>query len=305
MNRAIVPFPADRWRVIRLVSSVVGLVVLVVAAPIALVVLGGVPFAHAGVSEISHSLSSRSAGDPRLVSGWIANSVLVLAWLAWAWLTVCVIVEVRSWVTGRTPARLPASRTMQSAAAFLVGTALALATVGRVTPTPKRASVAEPKVVSVSGVDISRPFGPGPQPSRGFADGVVPISLLVGDATGSVEEASVKGAGLTSPVQTQVPPHSSAEWLTFRTGDEHVPVTPEEGGVPPERDAGEAVADTPPDADRVSVLALPKTHLVRSRETLWSIAEDELARPYGGGSWPSTTTASPRLTASRSTNVTG
>ncbi len=280
MNRAIVPFPSERWPVVRLVSSVVGLVALVVAAPIALSVLGGMPFSHAGVVAISHSLTSRQAGDPRLVSGWITSSVLVLAWLAWAWLSVCVVVELRSWITGRTPMRLPASRTMQSVAAFLVGTALALATAGRLTPTPRQASVAATNVVPVSRVGIPNSVGPvwsvALSPDR-FPDGVVPMSLLVnGLDAESADRPHLQGAGSPSPVLGQIRPRTSAERRRFRGGDGQRSMTSVEGGGRAPGEAREAFADAPPDADQVDRLAVPKTHLVRTRETLWSIAEDEL-----------------------------
>ena len=119
-------------------SSAAALALLVVAVPIALITVGGMPFAHVGVAQISGSLTSNQVGDPRLVTEWIAGGALVLAWLAWAWMTVCVVVELRSWVTGRTPVRLPASRTAQSVAAFLVGTALAMSTMGRAVPSPRQ-----------------------------------------------------------------------------------------------------------------------------------------------------------------------
>ena len=62
---------------------------------------------------------------------WLTRGALLLAWISWAWVTLCVTLELRSWVTGHTPARLPASRTMQSAVACLVGTALAVSLMGR------------------------------------------------------------------------------------------------------------------------------------------------------------------------------
>lgn len=111
--------------------SLAALVTLVVVVPIALLRLGGSPFEHWSLAQARHVLGIHERPDAPLVSQWLERSALLVAWLTWAWMTACIALELRSWRTGRGAARLPGSRTMQSVAACLVGTALALSAPGR------------------------------------------------------------------------------------------------------------------------------------------------------------------------------
>ena len=93
------------------------------------------------------------------------------------------------WATGRTPVRLPASRAAQSLAAFLVGTTLAVSTVGRAVP----AHVG--RTAAAAAVSLT-PLVP-PDPTD---DDLVPIAALLtagpasrnghaGDAAASAESS--------------------------------------------------------------------------------------------------------------------
>jgi len=262
------------------VSSAAALALLVVAVPIALITVGGMPFAHVGVAQISGSLTSNHVGDPRLVTEWIAGGALVLAWLAWAWMTVCVVVELRSWVTGRIPVKLPASRTAQSVAAFLVGTALALSAMGRAVPSRS------PRQGTSTGTTAMplRPTGLTDR-STGTGDDVVPIARLLAAAepppNGSRNgfqhgRSAVPRVPMPSPVAVLAPEEDDE-------GDESADEGPPRAPTPSARpsrwgDIGRRPTSgvSPAHAGSPDPLAVPRTHLVRSRETLWSIAEDEL-----------------------------
>ena len=305
MRRTITPPSFDRWHVVKLATSLAALTVLVVAAPIVLVILGGVPFSHVGASEVSRSLSSTHAGDSRLVSAWIAGSALLLAWLTWMWMTVCVVVELRSWATGRSPARLPASRTLQSVAACLVGTALAMSTVGRAIPnralSPRTATGAtSPSWRPMESSDVSRSsVSTGPPPLIGLADvstrsDVIPMARLLDlpDSTGDTErtdESDVRRASelvLTGRQENDQPTGRMPAPLPGAVLAPEVVAV----GLPLDRTSetalGQWAVDHEPTAMAVpssgtvpgsaDPLTVPRTRLVRSRETLWSIAEDEL-----------------------------
>ncbi|MGH9080720.1 MAG: hypothetical protein ACRDYE_11720, partial [Acidimicrobiales bacterium] len=111
----------------------------VLAVPVVLYVLGGSPFHQMGLADAGKTLAgARRAGGIQPAVHWLAWGAMLFAWISWAWMTVCVALELGSWMTGNTPARLPASRTMQSLAACLVGTALAVSAVSRYSPTTRR-----------------------------------------------------------------------------------------------------------------------------------------------------------------------
>ncbi len=120
----------------RSLVSLVALVALVVAVPVVLVAAGGNPLPRGRWHQLHVLFSAHQGFDAHLASRWMVDGALVVGWLTWAWLVVCVVIEVVSWATGKTPARLPGSRTMQSVAACLVGTSLALVAINRVLPAP-------------------------------------------------------------------------------------------------------------------------------------------------------------------------
>ncbi len=130
MTRGIVSNPARHASTVRAVLSALALVAIVVTIRILLAVVGGWPLATLGYHQAARTVSAPGPVDPHLVTAWLSGGALIVAWVSWVWMTVCVGLELRSWVTGRSPVRLPASRAVQSVAAFLVTTTLALSAVG-------------------------------------------------------------------------------------------------------------------------------------------------------------------------------
>jgi DNA-binding SARP family transcriptional activator len=280
VSPTIIP-PRAGWTRFGRSSSLVALAALVVAVPIGLMAIGGVPFAHVGLSVVTRPFSSPRSHDPRLVTGWIAGGALVLAWLAWGWLMVCIAVEVRSWVTGRSPTRLPASRMTQSVAAFLVGTALAVSVVGRggaVTGARTGTEMRAPAWVTDPTVRI---------------EGLVPMADLVprsesvrtGPVGPNLRSLAVLGPEALDPPtdgetarETADSPDSASADTTAHMGTD----------IGIGRDSGARVVSigSRPGAPRWErsevgtdpspVVSVPRTHLVRARETLWSVAAEEL-----------------------------
>jgi DNA-binding SARP family transcriptional activator len=109
----------------------VTLTVLIVGVPIWLAEMGGMPFAHLDPQLLWAAVVHRRGADPRQVVDWLGRVALLGAWAAWLWAAACVLVELRSWASGRAPSPLPASRTLQWAAACLVSTTLAVGVAGR------------------------------------------------------------------------------------------------------------------------------------------------------------------------------
>ena len=107
------------------------LLLLVVGVPIWLALTSGPPSFHLDIGRLSQALEHRRPGDFRQVAEWLGQVAVLLAWIAWAWLTLCVILEIVAWSSGRSTVRLPASRSVQSAAALLVGAAFAVGSLGR------------------------------------------------------------------------------------------------------------------------------------------------------------------------------
>lgn len=114
----------------RAVAATAVLAGLLVGTPLLLLAAGGPWFVHPDVHALGRLLTS-SAGSPAVVVHWLGRAALAVAWVAWAWLVVCVVVEVGAWRLGRSAVPLPAGRRLQSVVALLVGTALALSIAGR------------------------------------------------------------------------------------------------------------------------------------------------------------------------------
>jgi hypothetical protein len=232
---------------------------------VVLITAGGVPFLHTALLPAGRSLTDAHAGDPQEAARWIAGSALVAAWTVWAWLTVCVAVELRSWATGRPPVRLPASRLAQSLVAFLVGTTLTVAAVGRGVSVP-------PQNRTTVGAHLMRASSPGASDAD---DDIVTIAELLAASDGRTVPAAdarrepTECLPSTGPaVPRDVVPPTGPPWPG------HPRETVDAPGPDAHLDAVDEDVTTP-----LSVavpLAVPRTHLVRSRETLWSIAEDQL-----------------------------
>jgi DNA-binding SARP family transcriptional activator len=290
LNRGIVPQSVSGLRWFRAALSVVSLVLIVIAVPVALYLAGGLPLSHLPYGHVSQAVTSAHSDDRQLVAHWLSRGALLLAWVAWAWMTVCVVRELKAWADGRSSTPLPASRTMQSIAACLVGTALAMSTGGRQAYMPGMA-----RSVSV-GSTLSAPSAPSAagQPIRVLAD----VASLFDTGFGATPSSSAVGPADLSP--------SPEEQLDMPWSKEHVEVLPvsertDESVAPDPGTAAEVRASTavsyseparnhlqinapvPPDArpteagpaDTEGAPSIT-VHLVASRETLWSIATDKL-----------------------------
>ena len=158
MTGGIVAQPVRNRSLIWAALSATALLAVVLAVPAALYAVGGLPFSHLGLTQATRAVTSPQRYDPHLVAHWLARGGLLLAWISWVWMTVCVAIELRSWATGRSSMRLPASRTVQSIAACLVGTALAVSAMSRAGSVPRAfaratTSAAGPSIARVKVID--------------------------------------------------------------------------------------------------------------------------------------------------------
>jgi DNA-binding SARP family transcriptional activator len=305
VTRGIYPVATDRWRPVKVATAAAVLAALIVGIPIALIELAGVPFSHGGVGQMAGRVGASHLSDtPQAAARWIAGIALVLAWSLWAWMALCVVIEIRSWATGRTPVRLPASRAAQSLAAFLVGTTMAVSTVGRAVPahvgrTAGAAAVSLTPLVPPHPTDddlvpIAALLTAAPASRNGHAgDAAAPAESSVGTPVAVLAEwpdapfedapfEDVEPSEQVGPMVRDLPLRDEEATSSRTSGpgreltDTGTPSGPTEPTEPtkPTEPWGRAeplTPSTPPDP-----LMVPKTHLVRSRETLWSIAEDEL-----------------------------
>ena len=131
MSPGIVQTTSGRYRALWGALAWAVLLGLVIGVPFWLVSAGGSPFTHLVADSPGRSVVTGHANDIPVVSHWLIRVALLMAWVFWAWMTICVALEIRSWLLGRSATRLPASRTLQSVVACLVGTALALTFLGR------------------------------------------------------------------------------------------------------------------------------------------------------------------------------
>jgi DNA-binding SARP family transcriptional activator len=245
VRKGIVPAPTRRERRLWAVLSTLALLAVVLAVPVLLYLMGGSPFTGWGVPHLTRAIAVHGSYDPHLVSHWLSRGALAIAWVSWAWMSVCVALEIRSWMTGRSPARLPGSRTMQSVAACLVGTALAFATFGRVAPDPR---------APAAGADTML---------------VAPIPLRVID---DLEPSARWWESSVSTSDVALDGHASPG-SAFPVGGQ-----PEvgDGLVPGVRDDPPVGVESSPRVVEASVGPDAYEHVVGARETLWSIAGERL-----------------------------
>jgi len=261
-NRGVLPGPGRGLRLFRAALSGAALVAVVLAVPAVLSLVGGSPFSHLWMAHTTRAELLHRSYEPRLVDKWLVGGGLLLAWVTWAWMTICVVLELRSRATGRLSSRLPASRTMQSVAACLVSTALAMSAASRVESEPKVAGTSVPVIRSGAGVvrviEILEPvragvgFDGASLRSEGlgalttfdrYAEGL-PVGPV--DASGPIASGPITSGPITSGPITSGP-------ITGAPSDRLV-------------DGGQRRAEVSPHP----------THVVRPRETLWSIAADRL-----------------------------
>jgi hypothetical protein len=239
VSRAILAGRPGRRLVPGLLARLI-LVILVVGVPVALSTVAGGPSFHLELGGLWRAALLHRPGDAQVVAGWLGRAAVLMAWVGWAWLTICVVLETRAWLTGRSTVRLPASRSLQWMAAVLVGTAFAVGTAGR---TPAHH-------ITSGGIHAS--------PAR---DVRLATSLPGGGPV-------VHPGNLPAQAGTGVRGHS-----VLRTLSDGLPVRPSE-------DLQPVPVDTFTNPAVLSVVgaAPPGRHRVSPRETLWSIAESRLGQ---------------------------
>jgi DNA-binding SARP family transcriptional activator len=277
MNRGIVHQSATGRRLLWSALSAVSLVLIVVAVPVALYLAGGLPLSHLAYRHVGRAVAATHSFDGQLAAHWLARGALLLAWVTWAWMTVCVLRELKAWVGGRSSSPLPASRTMQSIAACLVGTALTMAAVGRQVPgsginirpapagstastvggTGPRIRVIEDLVPLLEGRHVAVPSR-----SDGLAGGSGPkADLPEGRVQHQGDGPRSANGGEPAPGVDRGPRAATTVSYSAAAGSGPKVIAP----VPPDRGRSGAAGAGP-----------NPVHLVASRDTLWSIATAEL-----------------------------
>lgn len=230
---------------IRRAAAVLALVLIALGLPLLLAVLGGLPFAQVDPFFPVRAATGATPVDLTTMTNWAGQVALVVAWSAWAWMATGVLLEIRYWVSGRSPLPLPAGRTMQWVVAGLVATAFALGGAARSSPAIQPVG----STPSASSFTVGTDAGAGQAPVAG---------RWMRSSSRSVPSEELR---LTTPVAEQ--PFHSPEVPSRGTraatpiGSEHAP--------------GITSRDTPPPH-----LLGNGIHTVVGRETLWSIADDRL-----------------------------
>ncbi len=110
------------------------IVVVTAGVPTVLVSVGGDPLSGrlAGtIVRLPELVVQRAPLRSAVVAAWVVAVCIAVAWLVWAWMCTCLVVEARARRRGLPATRLPAARTLQPIAALLVGSVLALGALSR------------------------------------------------------------------------------------------------------------------------------------------------------------------------------
>ena len=240
-------------------ASTVALTALVVAVPVVLWSAAGSPFGGWALPAGRNVVVSAGI-DPRSLAHWLARSALLLAWIVWLWMTLCVLIEITTLITGQPRARLPGSHTMQSVAACLVGTALTVATMGRPVggAEPTHQAVATQPMTSIPVIsdldDYWETVATGVEPGGPRLHSSIRIGLT---------KEGTPGAPLAAEPAASTPSRgSSGRGIASVEGVEESPRPVTQ-------------SDQVPDSESRASLEV-RRHVVMARETLWSIAHDEL-----------------------------
>ena len=228
------PRSAAVWQL----AALAALVAVLVGVPLWLSAIGGSTFLHLDPRVLWRAAVDPRSADTGAVVTWLGRLALAIAWLTWAWTAVCLSLEVRGWISGRRPKRLPASRNLQWMAACLVGTAFALGGVGR-----------SPMHVHPVGIHAT-----------GRADVVSTVRSTVKEPGSPVsgDRSSQSGPVATAASPSGIAAPASTPWSSVS-------------------DADVVVDDAPTrDGSARPVIAGYRRHPVSPRETLWSVAESRL-----------------------------
>jgi DNA-binding SARP family transcriptional activator len=300
VSRGIVPAVPRGQQIAQGLLSGSTLLLVAAGVPVVLVLVGGSPVPHGLVHAVRVDMSLRQLLGKPVADTWIVHAAFALAWCAWLWLSVCVVVEMASWVSGRTPARVPGSRAMQAVAACLVGTTLAVMSANRM-PGPSvhvsaRASVAASSSAAPARTNARSPrFGSTPvRTPRGahVAENATtspevenrstrtnPNLLRPRSRTGAFRNSADLGNGST----TDLPIARSSD--TVERSSDTVERSSDTVGRSPAESGSEVTDQSVELADVVGAAAAPpvRTYVVQPHDTLWSIAGSQLGSPL---LWP-------------------
>ncbi len=286
------------------------LVGIVVAVPLGLLAAGAIP--HGGFlvhaarqvhwppwrtsSAVTTAGSAVSpAAFARACVGFVAA---LFAWLVWGWMLVCLGLDIRARWRGERAAQLPASRTLQAVAACLVGASFALVTSSRWHESaPARAQVrpAQQMVLSERLASVTRvvdnpqdvllgaPFPASPEPERpGIPGGGSPYDRS--PQAGSMVEPSDGATGSVPPSrgvdgrlsEVVAPPGEFGDGGACSPGDGGATLLRRHADPAGTAHRGEPAA---PVTSGIGTADRSATYVVGARETLWSIAEEQLGSP--------------------------
>ena len=261
--KAIVPQEPRHQRLLWGALSIVALTLIVVAVPAGLFEVGGFPVFHVDLGQAAKEISSHRTDGPRLISHWLIRGALILAWISWAWMTMCVILEIRSRLTGRSSARLPASRSVQSLAGVPCSTTLAISTMGRVAVVPR--ATATPMASTTRAGPVAGSY------STGQAT-VMPLRVI--DVRIPADQAlrTDEGPGEVSSAGSV----SRAPAITESLGGRLLPVDDRSSG-----SGSVGATNECHESQRGPRVVWPSgpSHVVAPHETLWSIARQRLGSP--------------------------
>lgn len=206
MSAQRISVPRRLGRLTAGLAALAALAGLLVGAPLALLAFAGNPLPDhvPGLSEVGRALTSRDDGQLFL------RALAVLGWAGWATFALSVLVEIPARLLRLPVPRLPGLRTQQRMAATLVGSTMALLTVG--TAATAASSTAAGYATSVPAV-AGHP-GAGPADRTGFASAVgwAPTAGA-GAPAGPVAPA---GTGVAADQAAPAPTASTADAGTAR-----------------------------------------------------------------------------------------
>ena len=273
------------------------IVVVTAGVPTVLVSVGGDPLSGrlAGtIVRFPELVVQRAPLRSAVVAAWVVAVCIAVAWLVWAWMCTCLVVEARARRRGLPATRLPAARTLQPIAALLVGSVLALGALSRPSqleagPAGMARSGRPPSGALV--IPLGR-AGRGDSQRRTVA-GVVAVKRAEARAerrdgqsappvpvvedfalwwSGQAEVHSPAGGPAPGCAVTPTTAPTGAECLMAQPEVVDRMVGGDEAGAAPPG----ARADHPAGHARRAGRGAERVHVVGRHETLWSIAEHSL-----------------------------